>query len=156
MKNAAPSRGRRGSIGTSAIAISTSEISPARSNPQAPTLDPIAIFRLRCESRALLWLHAQIGLHEAVDVLQAAAVRDGLVASLGQDRIQALMSDAFAAVRQPPPITLSSADYRTTQATFASFWCVARSSDTNEIRRWLMDHPADVAQVFEAWRRRQR
>jgi hypothetical protein len=37
-------------------------------------------------------------LHEAVDVLQRDAVRDGLVDELGQDEVQRIISEAFAAV----------------------------------------------------------
>ena len=40
-----------------------------------------------------------IDLHEAVDVLQADAVSTGLVAGLGQDRVQQIIADAFHEVR---------------------------------------------------------
>jgi hypothetical protein len=39
-------------------------------------------------------------LHEAVDELQAAAERDGLVDWLGQDTIQAIMAEAFREVQE--------------------------------------------------------
>jgi hypothetical protein len=59
----------------------------------------VRIFTARCEARALLWQAGEFDLHEAVDVLQAAAMRDGLVAAIGQDAVQALMAAAFTAVR---------------------------------------------------------
>jgi hypothetical protein len=55
----------------------------------------LTIFRARAEARAKLWQCRELSLHEAVDELQAAAKRDGLVAQLGQDRLQVIMSDAL-------------------------------------------------------------
>jgi hypothetical protein len=60
---------------------------------------PLAVFRARAEARALLWQASEFDLHEAIDKLQADAVRDGLVEQLGQDEVQAIMAKAFAAVR---------------------------------------------------------
>jgi hypothetical protein len=67
-----------------------------------------AAFELRCEARAYLVAAGEYTLHEAVDQLQADAERSGLVAELGQDAIQRIMSEAFAAVSgeipdQPEP-----------------------------------------------------
>lgn len=53
------------------------------------------MFRLRCEARALLWRLGEVGLQAAVDVLQAAAVFDGLVDQLGQDAVQEILAAAF-------------------------------------------------------------
>jgi hypothetical protein len=50
-------------------------------------------------ARALLWQAGEINLHDAIDELQSAANADGLVAKLGQDEVQRLMAEAFAAVR---------------------------------------------------------
>ncbi len=41
---------------------------------------PLEVFIARAEARALLWQAGEFDLHEAVDELQAAAERDGLVA----------------------------------------------------------------------------
>jgi hypothetical protein len=67
----------------------------------APAARPSAleIFVARAEARAMLWTAGELTLHEAVDELWAAAVRDGLVAKLGADEVQRLMAEAFAAVR---------------------------------------------------------
>jgi hypothetical protein len=60
---------------------------------------PLIVLTSRALARATLWQAGDLDLHEAVDMLQAAAVRDGLVAKLGQDRVQEMMAAAFAAVR---------------------------------------------------------
>jgi hypothetical protein len=64
-------------------------------------VDPIAGFKARCESRALLYCAGELTLHDAVDVLQQHAVDAGLVAKYGQDAVQKIMSDAFEIVRRP-------------------------------------------------------
>jgi hypothetical protein len=61
-----------------------------------PALD---VFRLRAWARAYLYMAGEIDLHDAIDVLQRDAERDGLVAELGPDAVQAILSDAFAKVR---------------------------------------------------------
>ena len=53
------------------------------------------MFVARAEARAMLWAVGEFTLAEAVDVLQRAAERDGLVIKLGQERVQAIMRDAF-------------------------------------------------------------
>ena len=53
------------------------------------------IFRERAEARATLVANGLMTLIEAVDTLQAAAERDGLVAQYGQDEIQQILSEAF-------------------------------------------------------------
>src|SRR5262245_18830566 len=66
---------------------------------QRLAIDPLAVFLARCEARALLWHTGEISLHDAVDELWAAAVRDGLVAKLGPDKVQQRLADIFAPVR---------------------------------------------------------
>jgi hypothetical protein len=67
-----------------------------------PAAKPSAleVFTARAEARALLWQAGEFDLHEAVDALQAAAERDGLVAELGQDEVQCLLAEAFRKVRE--------------------------------------------------------
>lgn len=67
----------------------------AAARKQQTRPDPLAVFIARAEARALLWQAGEYDLHEAVDELQAAAERDGLVAELGQDAIQAILAAAF-------------------------------------------------------------
>jgi hypothetical protein len=59
-------------------------------------VDPLDAFKLRAEARAYLWVAGEYDLHEAVDVLQATAVRDGLVDRIGQDAVQEILAAAFA------------------------------------------------------------
>ena len=65
----------------------------------APPFDKTNTFIALCWSRAQLYAAGTIGLHDAVDSLQEWAVEKGLVAEIGQDAVQALMSDAFMEVR---------------------------------------------------------
>jgi hypothetical protein len=67
-----------------------------------PKVDAVAAFRLRCEAQAKLFAKGHLTLHEAVDELQWSAVSSGLVGTIGQDAVQAIMSDAFSKVRQLP------------------------------------------------------
>src|SRR5262249_42296064 len=64
---------------------------------------PLAVFIARAEARALLWQAGEFNLHEAVDELWAIAHRAGLVAELGADRVQHLLAEAFAPVRDDLP-----------------------------------------------------
>ena len=68
---------------------------------QTMHVDLLDAFYERCEARALLWSLGEIELAEAVDELQAAAVRDGLVERLGQDGVQLAMALAFAKYPEP-------------------------------------------------------
>jgi hypothetical protein len=53
----------------------------------------------RTEARALLWQAGELDLHTAVDDLQVAAQASRLVAEIGQDAVQAIIAQAFEAVR---------------------------------------------------------
>jgi hypothetical protein len=70
-----------------------------------PALRPsaLAIFIARAEARALLWQIGEFDLHQAVDELQRAAERDGIVLDIGQDATQKIIADAFAKVREDAP-----------------------------------------------------
>jgi hypothetical protein len=59
-------------------------------------VDPLDAFIERVQSRARLWSVGELTLHDAVDQLQADAVRDGLIKQIGQDAVQQIMADAFA------------------------------------------------------------
>jgi hypothetical protein len=60
---------------------------------------PLKVFIVLAEARALLWQAGEFDLHQAVDELQAAPERDGLVTLLGQDAVQEIISKAFGVVR---------------------------------------------------------
>ena len=53
----------------------------------------------RAQSRAYLWSIGEYDLPEAVDALQADAVRGGLVNRIGQDAVQTILADAFRPYR---------------------------------------------------------
>ncbi len=63
-------------------------------------LDALEVFELRCWARAYLWAACELDLHEAVDVLQADAVKNWLVDEVGQDEVQQLLAAAFHDVRE--------------------------------------------------------
>jgi hypothetical protein len=66
-------------------------------------IDPVDAFIERAESRAYLWSIDELTLHEAVDVLQADAERDGLIEQIGQDQLQKILSECFALYRYGDP-----------------------------------------------------
>jgi hypothetical protein len=82
-----------------------------QSLPTTSSVSLAAAFEARCWARARLYSEGELELHDAVDKLQQSAERDGLVAALGQDRVQWMMSDAFGAVRR-----------RTNELATASAW----------------------------------
>jgi hypothetical protein len=53
------------------------------------------IFWARCEARAHLYAVDELDLHAAVDGLQEYADQHGVVAELGQDATQAILTEAF-------------------------------------------------------------
>jgi hypothetical protein len=63
---------------------------------RAAPASALEIFRERCEARVLLIHNGLMDWHSAIDELQEVAVSQGLVATHGQDRIQEIMSQAFA------------------------------------------------------------
>jgi hypothetical protein len=69
--------------------------------------DPVAVLIARCQARAWLVKTGDLELIEAVDGLQAGAIKLGLVASIGQDAVQQHMADAFAAIQ--PVVSVSQA-----------------------------------------------
>jgi hypothetical protein len=115
-------------------------------------IDPVVVFRARCQARALLFAEGELDLHEAVDVLQADAVATGLVGSIGQDAVQAIMADAFGPVRkraqklQPPTVVITE-DSPPLQprdpapATIAALKYVVRQGDPGALRAWLAKRP---------------
>jgi hypothetical protein len=61
--------------------------------------DPLDVFRERCEAQAYLVEAGAIAFLDAVDNLQCDADFDGLVARVGQDKIQAILAAAFGGTR---------------------------------------------------------
>jgi hypothetical protein len=65
-------------------------------NQRKRRIDWLAVFAERCDARAILVAHGDMSLIEAVDGLQASAVETGLVQTLGQDAVQAIMARYFS------------------------------------------------------------
>ena len=57
----------------------------------------LEVFRERAFARALLVREGVMDFHDAVDGLQDCAVAFGLIGRFGQDKIQAILSEAFGA-----------------------------------------------------------
>ncbi len=77
----------------------------AARNPAAPAVrvSALAVFVARAQARATLWRQAgEFDLHQAVDVLQRDAERDGLIDQVGQDEVQRIIAEAFQKVRDEP------------------------------------------------------
>ncbi len=70
-------------------------VSKTAAPAQASPSQLLAIFRERCDARALMVAEGMLDLLDAVDQLQQAAVDQELVNHFGQDEIQQVMSDAF-------------------------------------------------------------
>jgi hypothetical protein len=129
-----------------AVSSSTASISPILAPAQVPASspDPIEVFAEQCAARALLFANGVLSLHVAVDELQASAERNGLVGRIGQDRVQAIMGAAFAAVRFPSDPDNPPQESQTPTSTIAAFWYVVSLNDPDRLKAWLADHPADV------------
>ena len=61
---------------------------------------PLDVLKLRAWARAYLYAIGELTLHEAVDILQRDAQRDGLVDEIGQDGVQQILADAFRPYRE--------------------------------------------------------
>jgi len=68
-------------------------------NNPAHAVDPLTVFELRAWARARLYAENILTLGEAVDVLQVAAERIGLIDNIGQDRVQKIIATAFGEPR---------------------------------------------------------
>jgi hypothetical protein len=122
---------------------------PLRHPVAAARADPLKAFELRCWARALLWREGEIDLHEAVNELQASAVRDELVASIGQDAVQAVLAKAFGAVRDdagsdmmPDALPEPRRVERVPLSTLLAAEYLARENDPKRLRAWLTKHSA--------------
>jgi hypothetical protein len=102
----------------------------------------VELLRARAEARALLWQAGELELHDAVDELEAQAALDGL----DPDLAQAILAEAFAAVREDPdlvpdPIEAPTrADVASTTLMAAEF--LVREGDAARLRAWLARHSA--------------
>ena len=86
-------RGKRSRESTRAFFLTSGAMTRTAQQDKSPST--IEVFTLRCEAKAYLVEVGYLALHDAVDELQAAAVRDRLVELIGQDEIQKILADAF-------------------------------------------------------------
>jgi hypothetical protein len=117
--------------------------------PQAASVDVEAAFQLRAWARAWLFAEGELELHDAVDELQLSAVRDGLVAAVGQDRVQDLIGKAFGAVRRKPTawdLGEAFSDHRGVldAQMIADLASIIRQNDPQQLRNYLA--PLSVAE----------
>jgi hypothetical protein len=103
-----------------------------QSLPTTSSVSLAAVFEARCWARARLYSEGELDLHDAVDKLQESAECDGLVAAIGQDQVQWMMSDAFGAVRE-----------RTNELATASAWEFGEAYDDH---RGVLD-PSTVEEL---------
>jgi hypothetical protein len=109
----------------------------------------VEVFVARAEARARLVCEGDLDMHEAVDVLQAAALQTGVVDALGQDRVQATMAKAFASVRVDADVVPQLgrvgylADDETSErgavarSTIDAAEYLVRQGDADRLREWL-------------------
>jgi hypothetical protein len=117
----------------------------------------LEVFEARAAARAHLYSIGEHGLHAAVDELQLSAVRYGLVAEIGQDAVQAIMAEAFRAVRReieeaPPPRDQPPARRGVPQSTLHAADYVRRRGDPDALRQWLGEHRDYLPGILEHWR----
>ena len=114
--------------------------------PQTSSVDLAAAFELRCWGRARLFTEGELDLAEAVDELQESAMRSRLVDAIGQDRVQAMMSDAFGAVRTKPTawdLAEAYADHRgivdspTLGALLEALGSLVMQNDPDRLQKWM-------------------
>ena len=131
-------------------------VAPKIAIPEADIrADPVEVFGLRCNARARLYATGEIDLQTAVDELQQSAELNGLVAKIGQDAIQQIISTAFGAFAEKP-VPVPDDQYEGLDSTFAA---ACRAADEKQRRkpvdarteraRALMD---DDVLIERAWR----
>jgi hypothetical protein len=116
-------------------------------------IDPVAVLIARVEARAILWREGELTLHDAVDQLLADAERDGLVGKLGADRVQQILADGFAPVRDDlpgnqdvvpdEPITEEPTTAGVAASTLDAAEFLIRERDPKRLRVWLAQHSAE-------------
>jgi hypothetical protein len=73
---------------------------PALQVKKIQRAEAIQVFTAQCATWAYLFADCETTLPDAVDHLQAAAVKLGLIDTIGQDEVQRLICQAFAPIRE--------------------------------------------------------
>lgn len=80
---------------------------PPAGRPDVPAEDharrQLGLFAVRCDQIAERVAAGALPIVEGVDLLYSAAVWSGLADSVGDDRVQAIMADAFLQTRRRTP-----------------------------------------------------
>jgi hypothetical protein len=124
-------------------------------SPEAASVDLIAVFQERCWARARLFAEGELELADAVDELQNSAVGNGLVAAIGQDAVQTMMSEAFSAVRKKSTawdapedlssdLALISEGIDRWATTVEMLRYLVSLGDPVHLRRWLTGHRSEI------------
>jgi hypothetical protein len=106
-------------------------------------VDLVEVFTLRAEALARLYADSEIDLRTAVDELQQSLEVNGLIAAIGQDAVQAIMSEAFAAARDDLP----DAEVQEEFAEADTFAQMCRKADEKQ-RRKLRDPRIERARAL--------
>jgi hypothetical protein len=105
-----------------------------------------------------------IDRHQRVDMPEGPEffcedLDDATVLQLRQDAYVARCIERWEAedAKRPPaqlaPIKKKS--YRTPQSTIDAFWYVMSLNDSDQLARWLANHPADAPELFKIWKGKQ-
>jgi hypothetical protein len=117
----------------------------------ARRIDPVEVFRARCDAKAHLYGAGEIDLHDAAGELQDAAMASGLVGAIGQDAVQAIMVDAFWPARERTPEDVPSKTASRTEkrdaflAAYRRQWEANRAHSTADCSLGAMQAIVDAA-----------
>lgn len=117
-------------------------MTPTAHKVDDPDVRPSAvdIFRERCEARAILVEACLLDLQDAVDGLQEAAEKTGLVKELGQDAVQRMMAEAFAIVLRIEVKTRKVEKRTAARSTLNSADYLVKLNDPACLKAWLAKH----------------
>lgn len=120
---------------------------------------PLLVLQARAEARAMLYAVGELSLQDAVDGCQQAAEAYGLVAEVGQDKVQEIIAEAFAAVRAtdmvPDPIENWEQVGRAAESTIAAAEYLFKQNDPKRWAEWLAKHSeAEQADILKRIERR--
>ena len=135
---------------------STAKAAPAQAKAPLNAPTTVDVFTARAEARARLYAEGVLDLQHAVDVLQCdAECCTGLVARIGQDRVQEIIACAFALVSEelifidvpatdvvPDPTRANAPRGPLAASTLQAAEYLVREGDVQQLRTWLAQHSA--------------
>lgn len=117
---------------------------------------PLLVLQARAEARAILFAAGELTLQDAVDGCQQYAEASGLLAEIGQDKVQEIMAQAFAPI-QVPDLIEEATHMRAAASTIAAAEHLFKENDARRWREWLArrtdDECADILKRIEQRRR---